>query len=182
MNATWVAADSIRLTRPTTGRISLLGSIGVPRGSGLPPLLCAKSKTGRFRKRTLSRLEIVVALGNLASRRVAEKVGAVLEGTLQRRLLLHGAARDATMFLHARYPNQSESSRRGRITVVDQSRPCTRPARDSRAGVTASRPCSTSVGGFRRRVVCSHAYAIASRSPSVHGRAENSRPKGRPLV
>ena len=46
----------------------------------------------------LIRLEIVVAVGNLASHRVAEKVGAVSEGTLRRRILLHGAARDATMF------------------------------------------------------------------------------------
>ena len=54
--------------------------------------------------------------------------------------------------------------------------------RASRASVTGSRPCSTSRGAVRRGVACSHAEAIASRSPSVHGRAENSRPKGRPLA
>jgi ribosomal-protein-serine acetyltransferase len=46
----------------------------------------------------LVRLEIVVAVGNAASHRVAEKVGAVREGTLIRRLVFHGALRDATMF------------------------------------------------------------------------------------
>jgi ribosomal-protein-serine acetyltransferase len=46
----------------------------------------------------LVRLEIVVAFGNAASHRVAEKVGAVREGTLIRRLVLHGALRDASMF------------------------------------------------------------------------------------
>ena len=51
-----------------------------------------------FQTTDLIRLEIVVAVGNSASHRVAEKVGAVREGTLRRRILLHGAARDATMF------------------------------------------------------------------------------------
>jgi len=51
-----------------------------------------------FQTTDLIRLEIVVAVGNSASHRVAEKVGAVREGTLHRRILLHGAARDATMF------------------------------------------------------------------------------------
>src|SRR5262245_13471861 len=46
----------------------------------------------------LVRLEIVVASGNTASHRVAEKAGAVREGVLLRRLLLHGRFHDATMF------------------------------------------------------------------------------------
>ena len=46
----------------------------------------------------LIRLEIVVAVGNARSQRVAEKVGAVREGVLHRRLILHGAVHDATMF------------------------------------------------------------------------------------
>lgn len=46
----------------------------------------------------LIRLEIVIAAGNHASHRVAEKAGALREGTLRRRLVLHGAAHDATMF------------------------------------------------------------------------------------
>jgi ribosomal-protein-serine acetyltransferase len=46
----------------------------------------------------LLRLEIVVAIGNRASARVAEKVGASLEGTLKKRLFLHGQAHDAYMY------------------------------------------------------------------------------------
>jgi ribosomal-protein-serine acetyltransferase len=51
-----------------------------------------------FAATDLVRLEIVVAVGNAASHRVAEKVGAVYEGTLIRRLMLHGTLRDAAMF------------------------------------------------------------------------------------
>ena len=46
----------------------------------------------------LVRLEIVVAVDNVASHRVAEKAGAIREGTLRRRLVLHGTAHDAVMF------------------------------------------------------------------------------------
>jgi len=51
-----------------------------------------------FERTGLIRMEIVIAGGNLASHRVAEKAGAIREGTLRRRLLLHGAVHDATMF------------------------------------------------------------------------------------
>ena len=51
-----------------------------------------------FAMTDLVRLEIVVASGNVASRRVAEKSGAHREGTLRRRLLLHGMLHDATIF------------------------------------------------------------------------------------
>lgn len=46
----------------------------------------------------LKRLEILVAVENAASQRVAEKVGAVREGVLRSRLLLHGAFHDAVSF------------------------------------------------------------------------------------
>lgn len=46
----------------------------------------------------LVRLEVLVALGNEASARVAEKVGAKFEGILRSRLFLHGSARDARIF------------------------------------------------------------------------------------
>ena len=51
-----------------------------------------------FEATDLVRLEIVIAAGNVASHRVAERVGAVREGTLLRRLMLHGRLNDATMF------------------------------------------------------------------------------------
>lgn len=46
----------------------------------------------------LIRLEILIAVGNTASQRVAEKVGAVREGILRKRLVLHDEAHDAVMF------------------------------------------------------------------------------------
>lgn len=46
----------------------------------------------------LVRLEIVCAVGNDASQRVAERVGAVREGVLRRRILLHGQSVDAVMY------------------------------------------------------------------------------------
>lgn len=46
----------------------------------------------------LERLEIVAATGNLASRRVAEKAGARLEGIARRRLPLHDAVLDAAIY------------------------------------------------------------------------------------
>ena len=51
-----------------------------------------------FASTDLIRLEILVAVGNTASHRVAEKAGAEREGVLRRRLLLHGRPHDATMF------------------------------------------------------------------------------------
>jgi RimJ/RimL family protein N-acetyltransferase len=51
-----------------------------------------------FRETDLLRLEIVCALGNVASQRVAERAGAVREGVLRHRLLLHGEPVDAVMY------------------------------------------------------------------------------------
>ncbi len=53
----------------------------------------------------LIRLEVVVAEGNAASLRTARKAGAVLEGTLKSRLLLHGRAHDAVMLSFIRGVN-----------------------------------------------------------------------------
>jgi RimJ/RimL family protein N-acetyltransferase len=50
-----------------------------------------------FRETHLVRLEIVVAVGNKRSRRVAEKVGATFEGTLRSRLWTRGP-QDALMY------------------------------------------------------------------------------------
>lgn len=51
-----------------------------------------------FTHTKLNRLEIVVALGNYASERVAEKAGAIREGIQPGRLLLHGKQVDAVVF------------------------------------------------------------------------------------
>lgn len=46
----------------------------------------------------LHRIEILAAVDNIASQRVAEKVGAVREGVLRKRLLINSESRDAVMF------------------------------------------------------------------------------------
>ena len=51
-----------------------------------------------FAETDLIRLEIVCAIGNEASQRVAEKAGALREGVLRDRLLLHDRPRDAVMY------------------------------------------------------------------------------------
>lgn len=51
-----------------------------------------------FDSLNLHRIEIVVAEGNLPSQRVAEKAGALREGLLRQRLLVHEQILDAFMF------------------------------------------------------------------------------------
>jgi RimJ/RimL family protein N-acetyltransferase len=46
----------------------------------------------------LQRLEIIAAVGNIASQRVAEKLGAQREGVLRKRLLYHGEMHDAVLY------------------------------------------------------------------------------------
>ena len=64
-----------------------------------------------FQATGLIRLEIVVAVENRASHLVAERVGAIREGILQRRLGLHGVATDATVFLLTRELPSSQNCR-----------------------------------------------------------------------
>lgn len=51
-----------------------------------------------FAELGLQRIEIIAAVPNVASQRVAEKAGAVREGVLRKRLFIHGHAHDAVMF------------------------------------------------------------------------------------
>jgi ribosomal-protein-serine acetyltransferase len=51
-----------------------------------------------FEQLGLRRIEILAAIDNVASQRVAEKVGATREGVLRGRLLINGESRDAVMF------------------------------------------------------------------------------------
>ena len=51
-----------------------------------------------FAQLGLIRIEIFVAAGNIASQRVAAKVGALREGLLRNRLLIRGQPRDAYVF------------------------------------------------------------------------------------
>jgi len=98
-----------------TGRF--LGGCGLNQFNRMHPLAnlgywVRSSSTGRgvataatlltarfgFEELRLNRIEIVVALGNQASRRVAEKAGAKKEGVLRRRLLIHGQAHEAVLY------------------------------------------------------------------------------------
>ena len=51
-----------------------------------------------FEQVGLNRIEIIAAVDNTASQRVAEKAGATREGVLRNRLLLHERVHDAVMF------------------------------------------------------------------------------------
>ena len=51
-----------------------------------------------FQELGFNRLEIIAAVGNSASRRVAEKIGAKQEGILRKRVMLHGMAHDAVLY------------------------------------------------------------------------------------
>jgi RimJ/RimL family protein N-acetyltransferase len=51
-----------------------------------------------FAELRFTRLEIVAAVGNIASQRVAEKVGATREGLERNRHVVHGRIHDAVMY------------------------------------------------------------------------------------
>lgn len=51
-----------------------------------------------FEQLGLHRIEILAAVPNIASQRVAEKAGALREGVLRKRLLIHGQSHDAVLF------------------------------------------------------------------------------------
>lgn len=51
-----------------------------------------------FEELALDRIEILAALGNKRSQRVARKLGALREGVLRNRLVIHGEAHDAVVF------------------------------------------------------------------------------------
>jgi ribosomal-protein-serine acetyltransferase len=51
-----------------------------------------------FEQLGLQRIEILTAVSNIASQRVAENIGALREGILRKRLLIRGEPQDAVMF------------------------------------------------------------------------------------
>lgn len=63
-----------------------------------------------FEELGLHRIEILAAVSNIASQRVAEKIGAAHEGVLRNRLLLRGEPQDAVMFSLVPEDLQSRSS------------------------------------------------------------------------
>ncbi len=67
-------------------------------GRGVAAAAVATLARWAFRHTDLERLEMVVAVGNGRSRRVAEKAGACFEGVARSRLLLHGTFHDAMVY------------------------------------------------------------------------------------
>lgn len=67
-------------------------------GRGVAPAAVQLVAEHAFRETDLVRLEIVCAVGNLRSQRVAQKSGAVREGILRNRLVLPSGPSDAVMF------------------------------------------------------------------------------------
>ena len=55
-----------------------------------------------FDNTDLNRLEIIAAVGNVKSQRVAERAGAVREGVLRSRIVLHDAVHDAVVYSFVR--------------------------------------------------------------------------------
>jgi RimJ/RimL family protein N-acetyltransferase len=84
-------------------RIHRFGNLGYwvrtsATGRGIATEAVRQAAAFAFRDTDLVRLEIVCAVGNDPSQRVAERAGAVREGVLRHRLLLHGEPVDAVMF------------------------------------------------------------------------------------
>lgn len=67
-------------------------------GHGVAPAAVRQVAEYAFRETDLNRLEIVIAVGNRRSQRVAEKVGATREGVLRSRLWLPSGPSDAVMY------------------------------------------------------------------------------------
>lgn len=63
-----------------------------------------------FANTNLERLEIVVAIGNTRSQRVAEKAGAHREGILRSRLFIHDRPHDAVLYSIVRSPVNTHSA------------------------------------------------------------------------
>jgi RimJ/RimL family protein N-acetyltransferase len=67
-------------------------------GRGVAVAAVGRVADWAFRHTDLERLEIVVAVANVRSHRVAIKAGAAREGVLRRRLRAHGTSLDAVMY------------------------------------------------------------------------------------
>ena len=67
-------------------------------GLGVAPAATRLAARLGFEDLQLERIEIMMAVENYPSRRVAEKAGASLEGMLKRRLRLHDVQHDAYLF------------------------------------------------------------------------------------
>ena len=67
-------------------------------GRGIATMATRLAAKFAFAQLGLQRIEIVAAIGNVPSQRVAEKAGARREGVLRNRLLINGESLDAVLF------------------------------------------------------------------------------------
>lgn len=67
-------------------------------GQGIATAATALACTWAHAEHKIHRMELVISTRNMASRRVAEKAGAKLEGTLRKRIHLHGHWHDAHLY------------------------------------------------------------------------------------
>lgn len=67
-------------------------------GQGIATAATRRLCQWAFDETELRRLEILTSVENLASQKVAEKAGAVREGVLRQRLLLHGRRHDCALY------------------------------------------------------------------------------------
>lgn len=67
-------------------------------GRGVATAAVRRLATWAFDETELNRLQILVAIGNHASRRVAERAGAAREAVVAGRLVLHGDIHDAVQY------------------------------------------------------------------------------------
>lgn len=67
-------------------------------GQGIAPDAALRVISWAFANTDLERIEILAAVGNRRSQRVAEKIGAVKEGVLRRRLAVFGRHHDAVIY------------------------------------------------------------------------------------
>lgn len=67
-------------------------------GSGYAALAGRAVAEFGFEALALQRIEIVAAVGNLASQRCAERIGARREGIARQRIFLHGQSEDAVVY------------------------------------------------------------------------------------
>lgn len=65
---------------------------------GVAPAAVRQVYQWAFANTPINRIEILAAVGNVASQRVAEKSGARRDGVLQKRLMVRGAPVDAVLF------------------------------------------------------------------------------------
>ena len=84
-------------------RVHQMGNLGywgrtTATGRGIATEAARLMARFAFEQVGLHRVEILAALQNIASQRVAEKTGAVREGVLRNRLLIRGVTHDALLF------------------------------------------------------------------------------------